>query len=179
MQDESELERAQFDPKLRFYLYWYGVWILLVTVIGVVVLPLWLLFGVVYARRYFNALECVLTDRSLSFHKGVMIRVEKTIPLEQIQDLTLREGPLLRALGLSTLRVETAGQSGGQTGADADLLGIVDARAFRNRVLEERDRLKASPATGEPASPTGGTESLLTEIRDVLVRIENRLDRES
>jgi membrane protein YdbS with pleckstrin-like domain len=52
--------------------------------------------------------------------------------------VALKEGPLLRRLGLSTLRVETAGQSS-QPGAEVNLTGIVDVHDFRDRVLMQRD----------------------------------------
>ena len=39
------------------------------------------------------------------FRKGILFRVEKTIPLENIQDVTFIEGPILRLYHLSILRV--------------------------------------------------------------------------
>jgi len=44
----------------------------------------------------------------LEFKKGIFFRVEKTIPLENIQDLTFNEDPLLRYLDLRVLKIETA-----------------------------------------------------------------------
>lgn len=70
-----------------------------------------------------------------------MFREEKSIPLDKITDLTLKHGPVLRALGLVTLHIETAGQSTQAGAADAKLTGVVEARRFRDSVLEQRDRV--------------------------------------
>ncbi len=94
------------------YEYWGVLLALVATVIGIAAVPFWVLgLGQWRSRRYFESLSCVLTERTLEFGKGFFFRVEKTVPLDRIQDLTVKEGPLLRAFGLCTLRVETAGQS--------------------------------------------------------------------
>jgi len=62
-----------------------------------------------------------------------------------------------------------------------NIIGIVDAVEFRKAVLDQRDRLAsggqtaaASPAAPAPAV-TDGSAEILSEIRDVLVRIESKL----
>jgi putative membrane protein len=103
--------------------------------------------------------------------RGIFFKVEKTIPLDKIQDLTVKEGPLLRKLGLRSLKIETAGQ--GTPGAsEADLIGIVDPLAFRDEVLRQRDSMSAVPASRPGADEgTSGAMELLTEIRDLLSQI--------
>ena len=173
---------ATFDPKVKLYWFFQGLWIhlLLVTaVIGVVTLPLWLLGGGQWfcSRRYVH-LSATLTDRAIQLKTGAWARVEKTIPLEQIQDLSLRTGPLLNLFGLASVQIETAGQSA-PNGADMLLPGLVDAAAFRDAVMQQREALmgmrRQEPASAQAASPT--SEALLTDIRDTLHRIEGLLDR--
>ncbi len=170
---------AEFDPKLKAYEFWGFVLVMVATVIGIAAIPFWVLgFGQWRSRRYFESLSCVLTERTLEFGKGFFFRVEKTVPLDRIQDLTVKEGPLLRAFGLCTLRVETAGQSAPQGSSEADLQGIVDPREFRAAVLEQRRRLLAEEAGAEAAAaPPDAPETAATlgEIRDVLARIEELL----
>ena len=84
-------------------------------------------------------MECKLTDQTLELKKGYLFRIEKTIPLDKIQDLTLREGPLLRALGICMLDIETAGQSSPQGSSDAKIIGIKDTKEFRDRVGQKQD----------------------------------------
>jgi hypothetical protein len=60
------------------------------------------------------------------------------------------------------------------------MVGIIDTPEFRQAVLRQRDQSagvhsKASPATTSP-TPIGDNQ-LLTEIRDVLMRIENKFNQ--
>lgn len=75
------------------------------------------------------------------FRKGILVQVEKTIPLENIQDVTFIEGPILKHVNLSTLKFETAGSSHSAS-ANMELTGIIDAQEFRNKILAARDLLK-------------------------------------
>jgi len=163
---------ARFSPKLKIYIFISGALVLCATVIGILIIPLWLLFGGWWVNRYHASLICRVTDRSVIIGKGVFFRQELTIPLDKIQDISIREGPLLNALGLLRLRIETAGQRSAATGtSEADLLGLMDARQIRDQILERRDRQADATQPHEPA----GSDALLTEIRDSLLRIEERL----
>ncbi len=173
MTDTDELlTAARFEGKLRTYWFLQVVLLCVATVVGIVILPIWLLgLGQWYVRRSFEMLKCELHERTLVVKRGIFFKVEKTIPLDKIQDLTVKEGPLLRWLGLRSLKIETAGQ--GTPGAsEADLAGIVDPLDFRDQVLRQRDSMSAAPVsrTGTDEG-TSGTIELLTEIRDLLSRI--------
>jgi putative membrane protein len=188
-QDTSEsnsspevLLRAAFEPRLKKYFLLQSTFVMLISLIGIPLLPFWLLgLGPVVHRRQYEALECVLTPRSLNFHKGFLIRIQKNVPLDKITDLALVEGPLLRFLGLCSLGIETAG--GGPATSTAQLIGVVDAIAFRDAVLRQRDLV--SSAGTEVAPPTipldsmeGSSQELLSDIRDSLGRIEDLLAKQ-
>ena len=137
------VDRAQFNPLIRPYLVLYISLFLILPVVTIPLAIIWFLgAGQWWARHYFAKLECELSDRTLRFRKGILFQVEKTIPLENIQDVTFIEGPLLRRFQLSVLKFETAGQSrDGQANA-MQLIGIVDAQHFSNQILMRRDVLK-------------------------------------
>lgn len=170
---------AQFEPRLRTYTMLFGSLLLLATVVGIILIPFWLIFGKRYVNRYYDNLFCELTYRALHFKKGVWFHTEKTIPLDKIQDLTFKEGPLLRRFGLSYLQVETASQSV-QGASDMSLTGIVDAREFRKRVLDQRDLITEkytdSSATRTQDFTTSNEEvaALLKEISSTLKNIEKQ-----
>lgn len=170
--DGQVLRRAVFDPKLKLYNFFSYLSALVASIIGLPVALVWILgFGFYWTNRQFNALHCELSSKKLSVRRGVLFKIEKTIPLEQIQDVMVKEGPLLRAFGLCALKIETAGQS--TAGAsEADLVGIVDPRSFRDEVLAQRDALRA-----EKTAPTAaqGEEATLVEIRDLLREIRDQL----
>lgn len=164
------LAQAEFNPEIKKYIIIYGTLILFMTIVGILLIPFWLVLAPFYINRYFNRLSCELTTRSLRFEKGVIFHVERTIPLDKIQDLTFKEGPLLKAFGLSILKVETAGNMG-QGMSDMTLIGIIGAADFRNKVLEQRDKVTENRG-GAESSDGESTVELLKDIRDILGRME-------
>lgn len=171
---------GQFNPMIKTYMYVLGIILCVITIIGIVILPFWLIFGRLYVNKYFENLHCELTSRALQYKKGVWFKVERTIPLDKIQDLTFVEGPVLRWLNMSTLKIETAGQSAQQT-ADLSLTGIMDALAFRETVLNQRDDITdiSRPTTSGDSSAIAGNDvvAILSQIRDSLKSIDQKLNR--
>lgn len=172
----SILHEARFSPKIKSYVLWYGVLICLVTVVMIPLIPIWLITAPFYLNKYFERLECELTTRSLRFKKGYIFHTERTIPLDKIQDLTFKEGPLLKYFGLSILRIETAGSSA-QAGPDLSLIGIVDAFDFRSMVLDQRDKVTDNQGSVSTNESTDSSIEILKEIRDSLKRIEENLPK--
>jgi putative membrane protein len=179
MAKEQVIREAAFSDNVCKYWLLTGCMTCVLTIVGIPFLLLWIPLGLVFTRRYLGSMECVLTTKALKVKKGILVKVEKTIPLEKITDMGMRQGPIMRAMGLHTLTVETAGQSG-PGGALVALTGIVDAEEFRETVLEQRDSgeetANAAPVSQvRDAVAAGSPEDLkqvLVEIRDVLKRIE-------
>ncbi len=166
------LKKAEFNPRLKTYLNLYGVFMMTVMLFTIPFIPFWLIIAPYFISKYFERLECELTTRSLRFKKGFIVQTEKTIPLDKIQDLTFREGPLLKKFGLSILKVETAGNSGAGT-ADLSLIGIIDAHDFRQMVFDQRDKVTDNVSTGDSSSES--MVDILSEIRDSLKNIEKKV----
>lgn len=164
--------QAAFNPLIKPFLVVQIGFVMCCTIVGIPVAIIWFLgVGRWWAQHYFDKLECRLTDRALRYKKGILVQVEKTIPLENIQDVTFVEGPILRYFQLSTLKFETAGHSAGQA-SDMHLTGIMDAHEFRNRILAARDALKHPPAKDAATDPhLAALEAIqvkLSEIADLL-----------
>lgn len=166
---------ATFNPSIKKYLLVFGAIICTVTIVGIVLLPIYFILAPIFIRKYFKRLRAELTTRSLKFEKGVVFHVERTIPLDKIQDLTFREGPLLRYFGLSILKVETAGGSG-QGQADLTLIGIEDASSFRQQVLEQRDKVTDNKYSSTSTENSESTLAVLKEIRDSLKSIDQKIN---
>src|ERR1051325_2107801 len=136
------LIQAQFTPLYRPYLVITIGLTICITVIGIPLAIIWFCgVGPWWAGHYFHKLQCVLDGKTLRFRKGILFQVEKTIPLENIQDVTFIEGPILKKFHLATLKFETAGHSAGQA-HDMRLTGIINAHEFRNRIIEARENLR-------------------------------------
>lgn len=166
------LKKAEFNPRLKTYLNLYGIFMMVIMLVTIPFIPFWILIAPFFINKYFERLECELTTRSLRFKKGFLVQTEKTIPLDKIQDLTFREGPLLRKFGLSILKVETAGNSGAGT-ADLSLIGIIDAHDFRQMVFDQRDKVTDNASSSESSSES--MVDILSEIRDSIKTIEQKL----
>ena len=175
MASERTIASASFDEKVVRYMVVNAAFVCAITIIGIPLLVVVVPLAFVLARVYFSRLRCELTDRNLQIDKGVLTRTESTIPLDKITDMQMIQGPLMRWVGIHGLKVETAGQGGATGGLGNTILGVVDARAFRDRVLAERDRVTdiGGPRGGED-SPAGSETTLdvLREIRDAVARIE-------
>jgi putative membrane protein len=162
------IQQAEFNPIIRRYIFWVGFFALIGSVIGIVLLPFWILgLGQYFGKRYFKRLECTLTDKHLDYKKGAIMRVEKTIPLENIQDLTFIDNPILRIFDLRILKVETAGNSG-SNGADMKLMGIRESKSFKEKVLDQRDLLKSNFQQFGSINQNDEMLLVLKEIRDLL-----------
>lgn len=170
MDNERTSHRAHFNPLIRPYLIITIGLTMIATIIGIPLAVIWFLgAGQWWARHYFDRLECELSDTTIRFRKGILVQVEKTIPLENIQDVTFIEGPILRHFNLSTLKFETAGASR-EMAANLELTGIIDALAFRNQILAARDQLKKA---GNTSVMTGASQDATLAV---LKSIDNKLD---
>lgn len=180
MAQERTLATASFDDRVIRYIVLNAAFVCAVTVVGIPLLIVVVPLAHALAKIYFSRLRCELTDRTLQIDKGVLVRTESTIPLDKITDMQMVQGPIMRWIGIHGLKVETAGQSGATGAMGNTILGVVDARAFRDRVLAERDRVTdLGPRSGpSPAADTGDSAvAVLRDIRDALGRIERHLDQ--
>lgn len=166
----AEPLRARFNPLIRPYLVVYVGLILVVTVVLIPLAVVWFCGGGPWwARHYFDKLECELSSTALRFRKGIIFQVEKTIPLENIQDITFVEGPLLKQFHLSILKFETAGQSAGQA-HDMRLIGVIDAHDLRTQILSRREALKNSRSP-QPNALSASSDTLAV-LRSILGRLD-------
>lgn len=100
----------------------------------------------------------IVTDRSLRIREGILVVQERTMGFANIQNLSVRQGPIQRLLGISDLEVRTAG--GGETpGSDPDerkkslhlgyFRGVANAEEIKEVVLQRLRRLRDS-GLGDP-----------------------------
>lgn len=178
MTEENEILRAAtFNPKVKTYIYLIVLFYLIVTVVGWILLPFWLFgLGQWLSGKFFKTLKCELSEKQLHFSKGIFVYIEKTIPLENIQDLSFIGGPILRAFGLTIIRVETAGGGGGHQSNMMSIPGINDAEEFKKMILLQREKV-INKKTGNVSSNDniGSDSEVLKDIRNELVEIKNIL----
>ena len=177
MKQAKLIQEATFSPKIKTYILLSVGFFLLITIIGIPILIIWLLgFGQYVSKRYYQNLKCKLTTRHLIFSKGAFFKVEKTIPLENIQDLTFLQNPILNLLDLRVLKIETAGSSNPH-GSDMKLIGIVQAEEFKQQVLEQREILIRKPEKSEKDPKENESLEVLLEIRDLLKQMRSATEQ--
>jgi len=178
MREDRSIVSAEFDQRVIGYFWVQALLVQLISLVGIPLIPIWLIAGRAFHKKQYENLSCQLTDRSLNIRKGVLIKVQKNIPLDKITDLAVNEGPLLRHFGLCSLNMETAGSAQGSTG---HLFGVVDPLEFRDKVLAQRDLVTSNSGAlaAAPAAAFSADGSVLVEIRDTLQRIEKSLSDRS
>jgi hypothetical protein len=143
----------------------------------------------VFLRLQYDCTWYVMTARALRIRRGLWVINETTITYANIQNVTIRQGPLERFFGLSNIEVETAGGGGADskgsdegTGHKGLIEGVVDPERLRRRIM---DRVRASRTAGlgdehpevshAPGRRSGTrgpdprrTAEVLGEIRDLL-----------
>ncbi len=171
------IQQAAFNERIKKYIFWVVMFYMFITVAGIPLIFIWILgVGQRISKRYYEHLQCQLTSTHLEFKKGVLFRVEKTIPLENIQDLTFIDNPFLRWFDLRILKIETAGSSNPQ-GSDMKLIGIIDTPEFKEKVLEQRTVIRNRSMNESSSSQSGSSDesiALLKEIRDLLKDIKGK-----
>ena len=131
----------------------------------------------------------MVSDESLRIREGLVRVREQTMTVANIQNMRIRQGPLLRVFGLAELEVHTAGGGGKATDDDKSasrnlhvghFRGLEDAWALRDRLrgalarhrtsgLRDPDEDRSLPRDGRAAEPESGlltaAETLLAEAR--------------
>ena len=114
-----------------------------------------------YEQRWY-----IVTDRSLRIRSGLWSVQEMTMSFANLQQVALSQGPLQRFLGISDVRVQSAGGGGGgthgQKGQDASLHtgvfhGVENAKEIRDLILE-RLRLFRETGLGDPDEAIPATQ---------------------
>ncbi len=156
----------------------------ILAVILIIGLPIEMLLTYFLLRLDFEMRWYIVTDRSLRIREGILSVREKTITFANIQNMTVRQGPVQRLLGLADLEVSTAGGGGGdpsgKKGAGEDqrtgyFRGVDNAEEIRERIevgvrrhqgagLGDREDQKREAA---PDSAVEAARRLLEEIRSL------------
>jgi putative membrane protein len=149
-----------------------------------VLVPFWIFgLGQWLSAKYFKTLSCQITNKNLKFSKGLILHIEKTIPVENIQDLSFVGGPILRYFGLTLIKIETAGGGGGPHHQNMmSMLGINDAESFKTQILSQREIVINQKhgygnviASEAKQSHMIDNTQLLTDIKNELIEIKNAL----
>jgi len=143
-----------------------------------------------FLRLQYECIWYVVTARSLMIRRGIWVTRETSITYANIQNVTVRQGPLERFFKLSNIVVETAGGGGDSDGKDSEeseshvglvegvtnpeeIRSLIMARVRASRTAGLGDESQASVAPAERHRRRRGpdptrTVQVLMQIRDEL-----------
>jgi putative membrane protein len=124
-----------------------------------VLAPLGFVLGAGYHVAYYYRFSYELTADTFDVTSGVLGRQEREIPYRRIQNVDLTRNLLHRLLGMSVLRIETAG--GASTEAELNFVDANEAARIQREVRSRRQRVtdddatETPPVTAEDDDPSG------------------------
>lgn len=131
----------------------------------------------------FRTLRYRFDDDGVWRRQGLLWRREVNVAYRRIQDIHLTNGLIQRWLGLATVSIQTAA---GSATPEITIEGILEAEALRDFLYTKMRGVRGSdhrPILQAPILTEGATDrrddplALLTDIRDSLRRLEDRVGR--
>lgn len=141
---------------------WGLVWLFRAgEIFGALALAFELLFGWMIVRLDYELRWYMLSDRAIRIREGITTIREKTIVLANIQNISVKQGPLQRAFGIADVEVRTAGGGGSGSASDSHQKGVgepmhvayfrgVDNASEIRDLLREGVRRQRDTGLGDP-----------------------------
>jgi len=85
---------------------------LLADVIIVGFILLIVVLYLIWVKMYYESMWYELHDDEMRWKRGVIFRSTGIVPYNRITNIDIKQGPVMRSLGISTLSIQTAGYSG-------------------------------------------------------------------
>ena len=189
------MEKLEFRPRkvlLFFWLLWtglgtfvgccvlggfcFGLVLDISLFYGLLILPVGFLVGV-YCVLYFFSIHYSIDGRYVAKASGVLWKVRRSVPLEKITNIDVRQGPVERLLGFGRIWIFTP--STGGVSPEETLLGVDGPYEMKQTIIEgcESAKRTAGATAGAEAGESESTAvPVLKEILNTLRRIEEKLD---
>jgi len=128
-----------------------------------------------WVHLYYQSMWYELREDEMSWKRGVWFRTTGIVPYNRITNLDVRQGPVMRALGISTLAIQTAGYSG-QAVPEIKIEGVEKAEELREfiRSLVRDTALHGDGTGGEKPAPATTDERMLAELIRIRVLLEEQ-----
>jgi putative membrane protein len=113
-----------------------------------------LLFSLVAAWFHWLRFRFLVGDNEIVIESGVFSRQHRTIPFDRIQDVSIEQGLVSRALGIAKVGFET-GAGGKENDASLDAIALDSAQALRTTIRAHRsgETVVVAAADASEAAP--------------------------
>ncbi|MBP1929112.1 membrane protein YdbS with pleckstrin-like domain [Methanolinea mesophila] len=149
--------------------------------LAVIVVVLLVVIGVYlfWVGKYYRTIFFELKDDEVTWKRGVWFRQTGIVPYDRITNIDIYQGPLMRYLGFSLIKIQTAGFSG-QAKAEITMEGIVEAEELREtiRTMIRETRMAGGATDGTVGAVSSGIPApaipgeLLGELRSIRMLLE-------
>lgn len=119
-----------------------------------------LLISLVAAWFQWLRFRLLVGNDEVVIESGVFARQHRTIPFDRIQDVSIEQGLVARALGIAKVGFET-GAGGQENDAQLNSIGLDAAQALRATIRAHRSGTVAAPADTSQESPAADADRLL------------------
>jgi uncharacterized protein len=140
--------------------------VILLIFFALIIVP-WL----VWVNLYFRSVSYRFTDTEMVWKRGVWFRATGIVPYTKVTNVDIVQGPIMRALGIASLRVQTAGYSGtnGQL-SEIRIEGIQQYEPLREMIMSYVRERRPVAQTPTVVSNEGRMLEELVKIRELLER---------
>jgi putative membrane protein len=135
---------------------------------GAATLLMWLVSAPIIALWIRN-LSYRITDTDVLINKGILTKIEQSIPLRMITDFRLNRSLYDRWLGVGSIDVQTAGQSVNTTGYEGRLSGLADWAVLHTDLTGRLQRTGGQPGPREAETEL---HALVGEVRHIRALLE-------
>ena len=143
---------------------------------------LWLIPGMLLTEPYYRSLSYEIQNDEVIVNVGIITKTIKHVPYRTVTNLEINRGILDRWIfKMGTLKIQTAGMSG-QTGAEEDLVGLVNVQEVYEMVVKELRKFRGgmTPTAADEeidlaTTPANGLDEVLDELRAIRKAIESRV----
>lgn len=146
--------------------------------IGCIALAVCLVFTCIWAPLYYKSVVYHLNETEMTWKRGVFFRKTGIVPYNRITNVDIVQGPVMRAFGISHLRIETAGGGASKSSAEIQIEGVTDPEPLRQMIMDfVRGQKPAAAATGteyKPTSANADMQALLEEVAAIRRLLEER-----
>jgi membrane protein YdbS with pleckstrin-like domain len=144
-----------------------------ITIVSIIPFNIW-------ARLYYDSMWYELHDDEMRWKRGVIFRRTGIVPYNRVTNIDIKQGPVMRPLGISTVSIQTAGYSGKGV-PEISIEGIVHAEELRELI-----RTMVRVCSGGDGTGSGGTvtpqpmkpadlQQVLGEMRAIRALLEEKL----
>ena len=151
------------------------------TVLVFCIIAVFVIFAT-WVKLYYQSMWYELHEDEMRWKRGVWFRTTGIVPYNRITNLDLRQGPVMRWLGISSLSIQTAGYSG-KSAPEIRIEAIEHAEELRE-LIRTRVRQSGSSVhndgtgTSSPVQvPTGSMSTnllMLDELKKIRILLEQK-----